>query len=306
VQQYWPSSYPISVPFGDRRCDWVGTSGSCHLYGWLVTPNNTSAGHFPAVIYVDDTRRNLNRHDACEVVNALVGKGYVVFVAYMRGVDDASGGTGSGFHNTGTYVDDYVSAYVTSYLPWALLETAYLENEANDLDAAIATLQGLEVPGTTTSLVASQKIAIMGREDGGLIAIAASGQVSHHVAAVLDLGGGSSHWQDDAFPYWTNALGDEATQGTAPLLIQEVGNESPNGSYWSSIATFEGADAADVPQAKVALYAPFTITSAEQTTCTNRGYDAQTCGNYWSVLDHDEVARWRDTLVSFLRQYGVQ
>jgi hypothetical protein len=143
-----------------------------------------------------------------------------------------------------------------------------------------------------------------GREDGGLIALASTTHVSHHVAAVLDLGGGSSHWQDAEYTYWENALGDSAAQGTAPLLIQEVANESPKGTYWSSMSTFEGADAAS-SETKLAFYGTFTITSDMQTKCTNRGYDAQTCGNYWFAYDPDQIPRWRHVLLAFLRHYGV-
>ncbi|HTJ46570.1 MAG TPA: hypothetical protein VL463_30900 [Kofleriaceae bacterium] len=293
-KKYWPQSSSFVPNAGDHRCDFGGPNNSqydCQLSGWLITPNNTSIGYFPAVIYVDDAWRNVDRHNACEIINAMVGRGFVVFYADQRGQWDYSGGSYR-FHNTGYYTWDWAAMNASTFIPADAIAADYLGDESKDLDYAISMIEGLKVGSTSTPLVDSRHVTIMGREDGAVTAIAAPAHVSHHIAATVDLGGGSRHWGSN-WKYWNDTIEADAAADSAPLFVQEVENESPNHTFWAAMAAFDGAFSSDAAGlGKLALYAAFTPPSDEQTVCNNNGWDGQTCGNYWFVNDHDKVARW--------------
>jgi len=296
AKKYWPTSAGYVPKAGDHRCDFAGPNNSvydCQLSGWLITPTSTGAGNLDAVIYIDDAFRNADRHHACETINAMVARGFVVFYADQRGQWDYSGGGSYAFHNTGYFTWDWANMNASTFVPADAIATDYLADQAADLDYAVTMLLGLKAG--SNPLVDPHHITVMGREDGAITALATPAHLSsgHHVAAVVDLGGGSRHWATSTWHYWNDAIQADAAACDAPMFIQEVGNESPNGSYWSAMAAFNGATASDAAaSAKLALYAGFTPSADEQATCNSSGWDDQLCGNYWFANDHALVSRW--------------
>jgi hypothetical protein len=310
VMQYWPNASTPVISSDNPRCDWDGVHLGCHLSGWLFKPTSTGAGRLPAVIYVGASVRNQSRHDVCEIVNRLVGKGYVVFVPYLRGIDDVTPNTtGAGFHNTGKYIDDYVDDYIADHgqpntqVGHQIIAGMYLQYEAYDLDEAMTKLLSLSTG--TAPLVAPGRIAIMGNGDAGALAIFASNpSFQHTAAAILDLSGLGTWW-DIAPAQWQAMIGANLGQRTAPIYIQESANESPDGSYTPAVTSFYLADDDEAFEAKLALYAPFGISSAMQATCDSHGYGPARCAQFLFVSDGPQVGRWMDTAVAFMRRYGI-
>lgn len=103
--EYWRITNPVS---DSVRCDWYHGVPDCHWSGWLwkgPAATSASAGKLPFVLLVPGSGQTKGRSAYCEIVNTLVAKGFVVFMPFMRGVDDISiGGTGHGFKNTGVYI----------------------------------------------------------------------------------------------------------------------------------------------------------------------------------------------------------
>ncbi len=302
VKKYWPTSSSYVPKQGDHRCDFAGSAYDCQLSGWLITPTSTGAGNLNAVIYVDDAFKNTDRHHACEVINAMVARGFVVFYAEQRGQWDWSGiGSNYSFHNTGYFTWDWANMNASTFVPADAIAPSYLGDQAADLDYAVSMLLGLKAG--SNPLVDSRHITVMGREDGAVTALAMPAHLSsgHHLAAVVDLGGGSRHWAASTWHYWNDTIEADAAGGTVPMFIQEVANESPNGSFWAAVAAYDGAFASDAAiGSKLALYAAFSPTADEQATCDDSGWDDQTCGNYWYMNDHTLVSRWWPILYDWL------
>ena len=290
VKQYWPSSGTTSYA-GDTRCD-NSNGTSCHLSGWLFTPSGS--GPHPAIVYSINAGQQASRFDACEVVEYFVPKGYVVYVPYPEGVDDISGhnslAPGEGFHNTGAYYGTGTS--------YDKLEA--LGGQSYDLQLAVQYVQGL-------SSVNAAKVALIGAGSGGTMAafVAETPFWGPNPAAYVNLSGAVWDWSGD--PQWATDLDDAAEHHIGGALYQAVANESAAGDYTATMSQFTtaGQYTSGFP-AKLALYAPFTISSSAQAICTNRGYNANRCASFTFTTDSAQVGRWIDTVHRFLVQYGVQ
>ncbi|HTJ46567.1 MAG TPA: acetylxylan esterase [Kofleriaceae bacterium] len=292
VKKYWPSSGTTSYA-GDPRCDQNGAS--CHLSGWLYTPS-TSGAH-PAIVYSTNAPHEGARFDTCEVVNYFVPKGYVVFVPYARGTDDVSNHVaslpGEGFHNTGVnHLDAGPNSIDTLYALW---------DEEYDLQLAVQYVQGL-------SSVDATKVAVFGAGDGGTRAALLAEEIftsTPQPKVTINLSGAVWVWSSD--PQWATDLDGAAEYHQGAVLYQSVGNESSSGDYTATISqfTYAGRYSASRP-AKLALYAPFTVSTSAQSICTNKGYNTNRCASYTFLTDGGQVPRWIDTVHKFLIQYGVQ
>jgi hypothetical protein len=292
VKKYWPTSGSTSYA-GDNRCDNNGTS--CHLSGWLYQPSGT--GKHPAIVYTTNAPHEGARFDTCEVVNYFVPKGYVVFVPYARGTDDISPhnaiAPGEGFHNTGVNHLDFGGG--------SSIDQLYaLEEEEYDLQYAVQYVQGM-------STVDATKVAVFGAGAGGTRAALLAEQPftsTPQPAVTINLSGAVWDWSGD--PQWATDLDDAAEYHITPVLYQAVANESSTGTYPATLDQFTAAGQYSGSRpAKLALYAPFSISSSAQAFCTAKGYNANRCASYTFVTDSAQVGRWIDVVHDYLVQYGV-
>jgi len=169
--EYWSKTNPVA---GSTRCDWSGGTPSCHWYGWLwkgPAATSNTAGKLPMVLYIHGSGETKGRSSICEIVNTLVPLGYVVFMPYMRGVDDtSSNGTGAGFKNTGKYIEDWAAQGGATGNQYVLNTLAYMEWEAQDeVQFAIDKIMTLKSGDGTKPLVDANKIALWGHSYGGAV-----------------------------------------------------------------------------------------------------------------------------------------
>ena len=121
---------------------------------------------------------------------------------------------------------------------------------------------------------------------------------------LINLSGAVWDWSGD--PQWAIDLDDAAEYHIGAALYQAVANESPSGDYTATLSQFtEAGRYTSSRPAKLALYAPFGISSSAQAICTNRGYGANRCASFTFVTDAAQVGRWIDVVHKYLVQYGV-
>src|ERR1043165_8304039 len=164
--EYWTKANPVA---NSDRCEWQNGTPSCHWYGWLwkSAAATASSGNLPAVVFIHGSGTSVSRGQLCEVVNKLVPLGYVVFMPYMRGVDDSSSAnTNHSFHNTGVYIADHVTQDVGP-------------SPTNDPAArAQFPLHKLPAPRSgdnSKPLINTSRIALWGHSYGGAVSVIATG-----------------------------------------------------------------------------------------------------------------------------------
>ncbi|HEU4727986.1 MAG TPA: hypothetical protein VFT22_08865 [Kofleriaceae bacterium] len=305
--EYWTNASPVA---NSSRCDWHNGTPSCHWYGWLWKSAATTAstGNLPAVVFIHGSGQTISRGQLCEVVNRLVPLGYVVFMPYMRGVDDVSAaGTNHGFHNTGIYIEDHVAQDVgpsPTADQTALSTLGFMEDEAGaEVQIAMSKLAALRSGDNSRPLVNSARIALWGHSYGGAVSVIATGAgLSPQPAATVDLSGGVLSWASSVF--WPITLTSYAASHKDPLYAQQVSNESPTGIKDSTELVFDAADGGG-GAAEMAVFASISPDADTQSFCNAQGYSAAHCAHVAFMTDHDAVGHWIGTAIEFMSRHGV-
>jgi pimeloyl-ACP methyl ester carboxylesterase len=305
--EYWTKANP--VPNSDR-CDWHNGTPSCHWYGWLwkSAAATASSGNLPAVVFVHGSGTSVSRGQLCEVVNKLVPLGYVVFMPYMRGVNDSSSaGTNHGFHNTGVYIADHVTQDVgpsPTNDQAAASTLSYMEAEASaEVQFALDKLTSLRSGDNSKPLVNPSRIALWGHSYGGAVSVIATGAgLTPQPAATIDLSGGVLSWAGSLL--WPLIINMYAAMHQSPLYLQQVSNESPTGIKDSTTMPFDAADASG-GSAEMAIFASIHPDSDTQSFCNTQSYSAAHCAHVAFMTDHDAVGHWFNTAVEFMSRHGV-
>ena len=297
--EYWSKTNPVA---NSTRCDWSGSTPSCHWYGWLwkgPAATSASTGNLPLVIYVHGSGQTKSRSSICEIVNYLVPKGYAVFMPYMRGVDDtSSNGTGHGFHNTGKYIEDYAGSNTLNTL-------SYMEWEAEDeVQFALDKVTSLMSGDGTKKLINPNKIALWGHSYGGAVVNIATGNgLSPQPAVTIDLSGAVMSWGSSS--YWETYMDSYASTAKNPIYYQQTLNESPSFSIESTSSPFRQANGTGLG-AEMAVFASIAPDSDTQTSCNAQGYPQYQCNHIAFVGDHDSVMHWIGTALDFMTRHGVK
>ena len=307
--EYWTKANPVA---NSDRCDWHNGTPSCHWYGWLwkSAASTPSTGNLPAVVFVHGSGTAISRGQLCEVVNKLVPLGYVVFMPYMRGVDDiSSAGTNHGFHNTGVYIEDHVTQDVgpnpTSDQA-AISTLGYMEDEAGaEVAFAFSKLAALRSGDNSKALVDSTRIALWGHSYGGAVVTIATGAgLSPQPAATDVLSGAVLSWAGSIF--WSIYMTSYAGSLKNPMYFQQVTNESPTGTKDSTIMPFDAANGSATGfGAQMAIFAGIAPDSDTQSGCNAQGYSAAHCAHVAFMTDHGSVGHWIGSAIDFMSRHGV-
>jgi dienelactone hydrolase len=331
VHRYWRQYvFGSGGPSNPERC----TGWNCHLSGWLYTPTGTSGSNLPALVYVHGSGGNWsdgeakNQQNACEMIDYYVSRGYVVWAPYMRGVADKTGGatpdpnnsTSAGFVNTGTYVGDWSEEqsdpshpnypwYTISLHGWgianptandykALTTLEYMDEEVDDIQAALTYLTGLAGLNGSGKLVDPNAIAISGHSYGGAtIVLASSHALSPLPKAVVNMSGGVLSWNSS--DVWNNVLTYYAAQHKQPLMSRVNDAESSTNDFTPGIAIYNAASSTG--SARLEKYTTgATLTALCASDPTHQCYHTQ------FQNDASQVARWADDVLDFLQDNGVQ
>src|SRR5262249_33515837 len=147
---------------------------------------------------------------------------------YLRGVDDVSPGAGSGFHNTGLFVQDWIDLVAgPSPSPDAYAATAliYFQLEASqEIGSALHALLAQRAK-SSFALVDPGRISLVGHGAGGVIAVlseATPPDVTLRVTA--DLSGAVLVWDQSTF--WRSYMDGAARSRANPMFFQMVSNEA--------------------------------------------------------------------------------
>lgn len=305
--EYWTKTNPVA---NSDRCDWHNGTPSCHWYGWLWKSAATTAstGNLPAVVFVHGSGQTISRGQLCEVVNKLVPLGYVVFMPYMRGVDDvSSAGTNHGFHNTGIYIEDHVTLDVgpnPTNDQAAFSTLGFMEDEASaEVQFALDKLTQLRSGDNSKPLINAARIALWGHSYGGAVSVIATGAgLTPQPAATVDLSGAVLSWASSLF--WPITIDSYAGVHKNPLYLQQVSNESPTNIKDSTLLPFEAADGTG-GGAQMSIFARITPDADTQAGCDAKNYSAAHCVHVAFMTDHDSVGHWIDTAIDFMSRHGV-
>jgi hypothetical protein len=239
------------------------------------------------------------------MIQSMVDDGYVVFVPYLRGVQDLtftqpSGGDDpehGGFWNTGTSITDYVDAQVPSNTDSRALYTlSYMEQEVDDIQAALTFLKARD--GTDGKLVDPGKIALMGHSYGGArVVIAAASGLSPGPAVAVDMSGAVLEWANSG--WWSFYIGLFAGSHEMPLRIFQAINEGPSDA---TNVPFNAASGSGTGGAEGQIYNPGPDTSTCDLTVEG---SLRACAHQRFVKLSSQVARWWPDVHSFLVRHGV-
>jgi pimeloyl-ACP methyl ester carboxylesterase len=307
--EYWTKTNPVA---NSTRCDWNGSTPSCHWYGWLwkgPAANSPSTGNLPLVIYIHGSGQAKGRSSICEIVNYLVPKGYAVFMPYMRGVDDtSSNGTGAGFKNTGVYIEDYAAQGGASGNQLVLNTLSYMEWEAADeVQFALDKVTALNSGDGSKKLINPNKIALWGHSYGGAVVNIATGTtLSPQPAATIDIGGAVMSWPNNS--NWELVLDSYASQAKNAIYFQQVLNESSASPYSieSTSSPFRQATAAGGAGAEMAVFGSIAPDADTQANCNANGTPQYQCVHNAFIQDHNSVTHWIGTAVEFMSRHGVK
>ncbi|HEU0031053.1 MAG TPA: hypothetical protein VFQ53_10510 [Kofleriaceae bacterium] len=330
VHVYWTTARPTS---GDDRCT-VQIDGTlaCHLSGWLITPTLSTGSNLPALVYVHGSGKAKSTSSTCELVSYYTSRGYVVWMPYMRGVGDKTGGVtpslqnsnlSAGFQNTGAYIDDwsdeqsdpsgpnygwYTAALRGLLGPDATLTTKdykaittieYMDDEVGDVQAALTYLVGQPGLNGLGKLVDPNRIALTGHSYGGVTVVRGSAQpLTPMPKLVVDMSGGALSWNSSRV--WSIEMRDSASQHQYPLMAQIVEGESTAGT----LPADEVYDAAQT-QRFIAKYSTFTLSTDDINDCNAQGYTTEHCKHVHFMTDFDQVQRWAPGVRAVMQSLGI-
>jgi hypothetical protein len=304
--EYWHPKVPPNDAF---HCDAMkpGT-WDCHWSGWLFKSAATtpSTGNLPFVMLVHGSGQQKNRIAYCEIVNTLVAKGFIVFMPFMRGVDDISvTGLGRGFTNTGLYIEDY-AAQGSGTAVQNTLDMMELQ-ASEELRYALSTVVVLKSGDGTKPLVDPTRIALWGHSYGASTALIATGAgLSPQPAATISLSGAVMSWPGDAT--WKTVLDSYANTAKNPIYYQQVLNESSAFPYStdSTMSPFLKTSYTTM-DAQMSVFTPITPDPDTQAACNASGTTPQyQCVHNAFVMDHDSVLHWIGTALDFMGRHGVK